>query len=91
MCFDPLLLHEIIQEILISIGSDTNCDLMAGCGNSTVVSCVAQNGNCCDRWNTFNLISGDINSLSLGCLCSWHLRAAAARAPSLFLDSLCFG
>lgn len=50
-----------------------------------MVSCVAQKCNCCDRWNTFNLISGDINSLSLGCLCSWYLRAAAARAPSRFL------
>lgn len=40
MCFDLLLVHEIFQEILISIGSDTNCDLMAACGNCLLWSVV---------------------------------------------------
>lgn len=85
MCFDLLLVNKIFQDILtISVGSDTNWALMAACDNSAVVSCVVQRCNFCDRWNTSNLISGDIKSLSLGCLCSQYLRAAAARAPSHF-------
>lgn len=33
-----------------------------------IVSCVVQRCNCLDRCNVFSLSSGDINSLSVGCL-----------------------
>lgn len=40
MCFDLLLVNKIFQEILISIGSDANFDLVAVCGNCLLWSVV---------------------------------------------------
>lgn len=55
---------------------------------TAVVSRVVQRCNCCDRWNTLNLISGDINSLSLGCLCSQYLTGAPSHLTVCALDNI---